>query len=243
MKNRQIILTARPERLPKESDFRLIETERPQPGEGQFLVRTKFLSVDPYMRGRISELKSYAEPVAIGDVMVGGTVLESKHRRYGPGDVVVERCVSARQDRHENPKLSSAPAVFLKPDRRVSFGLVPKLTLCRGRRDPRQPPGGIQRRATLTWHKRSTRIWLRSTAGYRGLLATAVAMRENTATTPHERRSNRDGTAVSGSEIFSCPQWGNKRYVAVWSDRKITASRCRTSSGSRSGRSQRAAAS
>ena len=92
MENRQIILAARPEGLPKESDFRLIETETPQPDEGQFLVRTEFLSVDPYMRGRISEIKSYAEPVAIGEVMVGGTVgtvLESKHRRYSPGDVVV----------------------------------------------------------------------------------------------------------------------------------------------------------
>ena len=92
MKNRQIILAARPEGLPKESDFRLIETETPRPDEGQFLVRTEFLSVDPYMRGRISEIKSYAEPVAIGEVMVGGTVgtvLESKHRGYSPGDVVV----------------------------------------------------------------------------------------------------------------------------------------------------------
>ncbi len=73
-KNRQIVLAARPEGLPKPSDFRLIESETPTPREGQFLVRTAYLSVDPYMRGRISEAKSYAEPVAIGQVMVGGTV-------------------------------------------------------------------------------------------------------------------------------------------------------------------------
>jgi NADPH-dependent curcumin reductase CurA len=90
--NRQILLAARPEGLPKTSDFRLVETPIPQPGEGQFLVETHYLSVDPYMRGRISEAKSYAEPVEVGQVMVGGTVgriLESKHPVYRPGDVVV----------------------------------------------------------------------------------------------------------------------------------------------------------
>lgn len=91
-KNRQIILAARSEGLPKPSDFRLVETEMPKPKEGQFLVKIAYLSVDPYMRGRISETKSYAEPVALGQVMVGGTVgtiVESRHPDYQPGDVVV----------------------------------------------------------------------------------------------------------------------------------------------------------
>ncbi len=92
MKNRQIILAARPEGLPKESDFRLVESEIPRSAEGQFLLKTHYLSVDPYMRGRISDAESYAEPVAIGEVMVGGTVgmvVESRHPHYRPGDVVV----------------------------------------------------------------------------------------------------------------------------------------------------------
>jgi NADPH-dependent curcumin reductase CurA len=92
VKNRQIVLAARPQGLPKETDFRRIESDLPAPGEGQFLVKTNYLSVDPYMRGRISEAKSYAEPVALGEVMVGGTVgtvVESRHPRYKPGDVVV----------------------------------------------------------------------------------------------------------------------------------------------------------
>ena len=92
MKNRQIILVTRPEGLPKAADFRLIESEMRAPDEGQFLVRTEFLSVDPYMRGRIGDQESYAEPVALGDVMVGGTVgtvLESRHPDYHAGDVVV----------------------------------------------------------------------------------------------------------------------------------------------------------
>jgi NADPH-dependent curcumin reductase len=74
MINRQIVLAARPEGMPKPSDFRLVEAPMPQPAEGQLLVKTNYLSVDPYMRGRISEAKSYAEPVEIGQVMVGGTV-------------------------------------------------------------------------------------------------------------------------------------------------------------------------
>jgi len=92
MTNRRIILAARPEGLPKESDFRLIESDVPAPGDGQFLVRINYLSVDPYMRGRISEIKSYADPVEVGDLMVGGTVgsvVESNHSDYRPGEVVV----------------------------------------------------------------------------------------------------------------------------------------------------------
>jgi len=90
--NRQIFLAARPEGLPKETDFRLDEGPRPAPADGEFLVRTHYLSVDPYMRGRISEIRSYAEPVPVGGLMVGGTVgtvVESRHRSYQPGDVVV----------------------------------------------------------------------------------------------------------------------------------------------------------
>lgn len=92
MKNRQVIVAARPEGLPKESDFRLVEADVPSPSEGHLLVRTNYLSVDPYMRGRLSEAKSYAEPVALGQVMIGGTVgtvVESRHPGYRPGDVVV----------------------------------------------------------------------------------------------------------------------------------------------------------
>ncbi len=90
--NRQIVLAARPEGLPKPSDFRLVELPVPEPNDGQFLVKTNYLSVDPYMRGRISEAKSYADPVPINEVMVGGTVgtvVESRHPDYQAGEVVV----------------------------------------------------------------------------------------------------------------------------------------------------------
>jgi NADPH-dependent curcumin reductase CurA len=89
--NRQIVLAARPVGEPKESDFSLVETAIPSPGPGQLLLRTLWLSLDPYMRGRISDAKSYAAPVQIGQVMVGGTVGEvvaSNVDDFRPGDIV-----------------------------------------------------------------------------------------------------------------------------------------------------------
>lgn len=89
--NRAIVLAARPQGEPKESDFRLVELERPRPKNGEVLVRTCYLSVDPYMRARIREGGSYASPVEIGQTMIGGTVgrvIESQHSAYKQNDVV-----------------------------------------------------------------------------------------------------------------------------------------------------------
>jgi NADPH:quinone reductase len=89
--NRQITLAARPVGFPKESDFQLVETPVPLPGENEFMVRVLYLSVDPYMRGRMNDVKSYAEPVKLGGVMVGGAVakvLHSNHPDYKAGDIV-----------------------------------------------------------------------------------------------------------------------------------------------------------
>ena len=72
--NRQILLAARPVGFPKDSDFTLVEAPAPTPGDGQILVRSIYLSVDPYMRGRMNDVKSYAPPVQIGGVMGGGAV-------------------------------------------------------------------------------------------------------------------------------------------------------------------------
>jgi NADPH-dependent curcumin reductase CurA len=89
--NRQITLAARPVGFPKASDFALVETPMPTQEAGQFLVRVVYLSVDPYMRGRMSDAPSYAAPVAIGGVMGGGTVgrvVSSQHADFQPGDFV-----------------------------------------------------------------------------------------------------------------------------------------------------------
>ncbi len=89
--NRQFTLASRPDGMPKESDFRLVEAPMPLPANDQLLLRTLYLSVDPYMRGRITGIRSYADPVGIGQVMVGGTVgkvVQSKSPRFQVGDIV-----------------------------------------------------------------------------------------------------------------------------------------------------------
>ena len=89
---RRIVLASRPVGEPKPSDFRLEEFAVPQPGPGQVLLRTKWLSLDPYMRGRMSDAPSYAKPVGVGEVMEGGTVGEvaaSNNPDYRPGDIVL----------------------------------------------------------------------------------------------------------------------------------------------------------
>src|SRR5690349_10969945 len=90
--SRQFKLAARPVGLPKESDFSLVESKMPSPGEGQVLVKTAYLSVDPYMRGRITGVRTYADPVLVGDVMQGGVVgqvIKSNSPMLAPGDYVL----------------------------------------------------------------------------------------------------------------------------------------------------------
>jgi NADPH-dependent curcumin reductase CurA len=89
--NLQIRLAARPQGLPKDSDFQFTEEAIPQPGEEEVLVRQTLLSLDPAMRGWMNDVKSYAPPIGIGEVMRGlgvGEVVESRHPDFSPGDVV-----------------------------------------------------------------------------------------------------------------------------------------------------------
>jgi NADPH-dependent curcumin reductase len=91
--NRRIVLASRPQGEPTEQNFRLErDLPVPEPGPGQMLVRNLYLSIDPYMRGRMSDRASYARPVALGEVMVGGTVgrvVASKAQGYAQGELVV----------------------------------------------------------------------------------------------------------------------------------------------------------
>ncbi len=91
-RNRRWVLASRPHGAPVPENFRLEEDDVATPGEGQVLLRTVYLSLDPYMRGRMSDEPSYSPPVDIGGVMVGGTVsrvVESNHPDYQPGDWVL----------------------------------------------------------------------------------------------------------------------------------------------------------
>ena len=90
--NKQIHLAVRPRGFPEPTDFRLVESPIPEPGEGQFLVGISYLSVDPYMRGRMSAARSYADPQKLDETMGGGAVgkvLASRHRDFATGEYVV----------------------------------------------------------------------------------------------------------------------------------------------------------
>jgi NADPH-dependent curcumin reductase CurA len=91
---KRIVLASRPVGEPKLSDFRTESYEVPTPGAGQLLLRTIWLSLDPYMRGRMSDAASYAQPVPVGGVMEGGTVSEviaSNDPAFAKGDIVLAR--------------------------------------------------------------------------------------------------------------------------------------------------------
>jgi len=90
--NRRIVLAERPKGKPDDNTLRLETAPIPDVGEGQMLVRTLYLSLDPYMRGRMNDAKSYAEPVKIGEVMTGqvvGQVIKSNLEHYEVGDIVL----------------------------------------------------------------------------------------------------------------------------------------------------------
>jgi NADPH:quinone reductase len=91
MNNKQIILASRPTGMPTLDNFAIVDAEMPQPGEGEVLVRTSYLSVDPYMRGRMTDRKSYVPPFAVNEVIDGGAiaqVVESRSNAFELGDIV-----------------------------------------------------------------------------------------------------------------------------------------------------------
>ena len=91
--NRQILLARRPKGFPEDADFELVETPLEEPAEGEFLAQSLFLSVDPYMRGRMNDAASYADPVGIGERMVGqvvARVVKSRNPRFGEGAIVAD---------------------------------------------------------------------------------------------------------------------------------------------------------
>ncbi|HFQ5004802.1 TPA: NADP-dependent oxidoreductase [Vibrio vulnificus] len=90
--NRQIVLASRPVGAPTAENFALTQSDIPTPAQGEILLRSVYLSLDPYMRGRMSDAKSYAEPIGIDEVMVGGTVCQvevSNHAEFEVGEWVL----------------------------------------------------------------------------------------------------------------------------------------------------------
>jgi hypothetical protein len=92
MTNKQFLFTSRPSREATVDNFTLVESPVPEPADGQVVVQHHYLSLDPYMRGRMNDAKSYAPPQPLGQVMIGGTagvVVRSRHPAFAAGDFVV----------------------------------------------------------------------------------------------------------------------------------------------------------
>ncbi|OUM90838.1 MAG: NADP-dependent oxidoreductase [Bacillus thermozeamaize] len=135
--NQQIILVSRPKGMPTDENFAIVETPIPQPKEGEVLIQTLYLSVDPYMRGRMSDRKSYVPPYELNGVVGGGAVgrvLQSKSPSYREGDIVLGNygwqryaVASADQLQKVNPELApitTALGVLGMPGLTAYFGLL-----------------------------------------------------------------------------------------------------------------------
>ncbi|MGD1045150.1 MAG: NADP-dependent oxidoreductase [Bacteroidota bacterium] len=135
--NRQILLVKRPVGIPNESCFKMVTSAIPQPMNGQVLLRTRFLSVDPYMRGRMNGRKSYVAPFQLNEVLNGGIVgevVESKSNNFVKGDFVIGNLgwqdysvAGEKEVRKINPELapvSTALGVLGMPGLTAYFGLL-----------------------------------------------------------------------------------------------------------------------
>jgi NADPH:quinone reductase len=135
--NRQILFVKRPIGIPDDSCFKLITSEIPQTMNGQLLLRTRFLSVDPYMRGRMNDRRSYVPPFQLNEVLNGGIVgeiIESKSNSFVKGDFVVGNLgwqdysiVEGKEVRKINPEIapiSTALGVLGMPGLTAYFGLL-----------------------------------------------------------------------------------------------------------------------
>ncbi|QKJ67227.1 NADP-dependent oxidoreductase [Deefgea piscis] len=143
--NRQIVLNSRPVGAPTPADFRLIESAIPTPAAGEILLRTTYLSLDPYMRGRMSDAPSYAPPVALNDVMVGGTIARvaaSNNPQFKVGDLVLS--YSGWQDYaiSNGEGVNILPADMAQPSMALGVLGMPGFTAYMGLLDIGQPKAG-----------------------------------------------------------------------------------------------------
>ena len=143
--NRQFTLASRPVGAPTTENFNFITTEIPTPSKGEVLLRTLYLSLDPYMRGRMSDAKSYAEPVNIGEVMIGGAVCrveESLNDKYQVGDLVVAYTGWQDYALSDGEDLLILPKALITPSYALGVLGMPGLTAYMGLLDIGQPKAG-----------------------------------------------------------------------------------------------------
>ncbi len=143
--NRRIVLAARPDGAPTPDDFRLERQPAPEPDDGQLLLRTVFLSLDPYMRGRMSDAPSYADPVEVGSVMVGATVCRveaSRHPRYSAGDWVLAQTGWQDHATSDGRGLRKLDPAKMKPSWALGILGMPGFTAYMGLTDIGHPKAG-----------------------------------------------------------------------------------------------------
>lgn len=147
VKNTRVLLASRPQGEPGDDCFRIETVETPPLKEGQVLIKVLYLSLDPYMRGRMNDVKSYASPLQIGEVMIGesaGVVIESRSSRFAVGDYVTAhmgwQSLLVADDSHPmlakvdiaNAPLSAHLGVVGMPGRTAYFGLTELGRPCAG---------------------------------------------------------------------------------------------------------------
>ena len=144
-KNRHIVLVSRPEGEPKPEHFRLETADIPEPKDGQVLLRNLWMSLDPYMRGRMSAAKSYAKPVEIGAPMVAGTVSEvvkSNRPEYVPGDIVLSYTTWSDYALSDGPDLRKLDPKLAPVQTALGVLGMPGMTAYTGMRNIGQPKPG-----------------------------------------------------------------------------------------------------
>ena len=143
--NHRIVLNSRPVGAPTLDNFRLEEAPIAAPATGEVLLRTLYLSLDPYMRGRMSDGPSYAAPVALGEVMVGGTVSRvesSNHPDFKPGDLVLGKSGWQSLALSDGNGLNKLDAAMTHPSLALGVLGMPGFTAYMGLLDIGQPKAG-----------------------------------------------------------------------------------------------------
>ena len=143
--NRRIVLASRPVGAPQPSDFRLEQSTLAAPAAGQLLLRTLYLSLDPYMRGRMSDAPSYAAPVALGEEMVGGTVSRveaSQHPDFKAGELVLGQSGWQSHALSDGKGLTKLDPAITQPSLALGVLGMPGFTATMGLLDIGQPKAG-----------------------------------------------------------------------------------------------------
>jgi hypothetical protein len=145
VQNRRIVLAQRPRGAADLSCFRLESVALAPPREGELLLRTLWLSLDPYMRGRMSDAPSYAPPVALGAVMIGQTVSvveASSHPRWRAGDVVLAHSGWQEYEASDGRGIVQLPAAMARPSYALGVLGMPGFTAFVGLLDIGAPQPG-----------------------------------------------------------------------------------------------------